>query len=257
MSKRSQSSVPDTEAGDNGDQETFMRRWARRKASTGRESSATDDAKAGASDESGRKSSDGSVDAAARRQASETGQLTPESAVQTEVAQTDPEKGDEDMPSLDTIDDGGSVADFFSSRVSPGLRKAALRRLFGQSTLQVVDDLDDYADDYTKLVKLGDLVTNEMRYRMEVVRKRLLEQKPEVAADESDVYDASVSTAAAAPDPVPQTPDGQAGQAEGAEEDQSGRAKRPVHHADQSSSDESSRNQGSTKESSENDPDPG
>lgn len=96
---------------------------------------------------------------------------------------SDEDKSDQDMPSLETIDEGGSVAEFFSPGVSKGLRRAALRRLFAQSKLPVGDDLDDYAGDYTNLTKLGDLVTNEMRHRFEVLRQRLARRADEELAE--------------------------------------------------------------------------
>lgn len=108
-------------------------------------------------------------------------------------------KGDEDMPPLESIDEGGSVAEFFSPGVSKGLRRAALRRLFAQSKLPVGDDLDDYAGDYTSLTKLGDLVTNEMRHRFEVLRQRLARRADEELA-ESDSAPGAASPPNAAAD---------------------------------------------------------
>lgn len=187
--------VPDTEAGENGEPDAFLLRWARRKARAERDSS-TDGKGVKAIDESG----DESVDGEARRPSTESEQAGPDAPDRVEADETEAEKGDEDMPPLDSIDQGGSVADFFSSKVSPALRQAALRRLFGQSTLPVGDDLDDYAEDYTKFTKLGDIVTTEMRHRMEVVRKRLLERNPEAGPADAAAGDDPELASAAEPD---------------------------------------------------------
>jgi hypothetical protein len=112
----------------------------------------------------------------------EAAQVTAETA-----ADVEPEPpSDEDMPPLESIDQGGSVAAFFSPRVSAGLRRAALRRLFAQPEFSGEDLLDDYARDYTKRAPLGDIVTADMRYRAEQARK-LAERKLKAAleADEA------------------------------------------------------------------------
>lgn len=203
MSKPSERDAPDTQAGDPGEKDTFMLRWARRKAS-GRRDSTSPGAKPG--EGSDPESVPESGDAAPRRQASEEaqGQVDRTPGSEPVEAEAETAKGDDDMPPLDSIDDGGSVAEFFSARVSPGLRKAALRRLFGQATLPVVDELDDYAGDYTKFTKLGDIVTSEMRYRLEVARRRLLARADEAADDEAGPNRAQVSLAGSTPARVPQ-----------------------------------------------------
>lgn len=171
---------------DGREPEPFIRRWTRRKADAG---------------ESGRRREPEQRDPAAPDSANaDPAEYEPDAAYAAEAPGRDADgigadRGDADMPSLDSIDEGGSVADFFSSRVSPGLRRAALRRLFAQSALPVVDDLDDYADDYTKFTRLGDLVTNEMRHRLEVARQRLAQRAEERLAAED-------SASAAAPRPT-------------------------------------------------------
>jgi hypothetical protein len=92
--------------------------------------------------------------------------------------------GDEDMPPLESIDQGGSVTPFMSPRVTEGLRRAALRRLFRQPKYNVVDMLDDYAEDYSTPVPLGDIVTSDMRYRAEQAAKRMKEKLKESLAEE-------------------------------------------------------------------------
>ena len=93
-------------------------------------------------------------------------------AVDPEVDEPEP-PGDEDMPPLESLDQGGSIKPFMSPRVSEGLRRAALRRLFRQPKYNVVDMLDDYAEDYSTPLALGNIVTADMRYRAEQAAKRM------------------------------------------------------------------------------------
>lgn len=232
---------PRSGAAENGDTDTFLLRWAKRKARAERDSSSTDETDAESIQEAG----DQSGGSGGRQQSAGTDPAAPVADSQAEPVEVKEEKGDEDMPSLDTIDQGGSVADFFSSKVSPALRQAALRRLFGQGTLQVGDDLDDYAGDYTKFTKLGDIVTTEMRHRMEVVRKRLLERNAESGHAEPRADDESAAVAASSAEPESEaTDDGHARRRDG-EEFVEGDAE---HRSDETRI---------TKESTRHDPDPG
>lgn len=182
MKERKDATESNRETDTGGDSDPFLKRWAKRKSRAERKSSSTESAVDESPGEPGHDS--GGSGNPREAGALEVDRSMSDAASPDESADVEQEKGDEDMPSLDTIDQGGSVADFFSSRVSPALRQAALRRLFAQSSLPVGDGLDDYAEDYTKLTKLGDIVTTEMRHRMEVVRKRLLDRKQET--DPSD-----------------------------------------------------------------------
>ena len=96
-----------------------------------------------------------------------------------------PEKTDEDMPDLETIDDTTDMSDFFSPGVSDELRNQALRRLFHLAKFNVMDGLDDYCGDFRSYQPLGDLVTADMRHRMEVAQRRLAELREPGAADEA------------------------------------------------------------------------
>jgi hypothetical protein len=183
---------PQGEAEDRGEDESFLRRWNRRKGEA-----------AGRSDQSGQSDSRPPESERATASTGEPGGSVASAEADAGEARGEDARGDEDMPSLDTIDEGGSVADFFSPNVSRGLRRAALRRLFAQSELPVVDELDDYAGDYTKYTRLGDLVTNEMRYRLEVARQRLAKRAEErLAAAETpaETLSATDTPGAAAPD---------------------------------------------------------
>lgn len=186
MNDRKNPSEPNSESGENEESSPFLQRWARRKARAGLESSATDERETESRGVAG-----GDIDDDSKpQQATDNDRSRADPTSQGGLGEAEPdggelEKGDEDMPPLDTIDQGGSVADFLSSRVSPALRQAALKRLFAQSSLPVGDALDDYAEDYTKFTKLGEIVTTEMRHRMDVVRQRLLDRKQETEQSEA------------------------------------------------------------------------
>jgi hypothetical protein len=86
--------------------------------------------------------------------------------------------GDEDMPPLESLDESSDYSGFLSPRVSEELRQLALRKLFFGSAFNVCDGLDDYAEDFTSFEKLGDLMTADLRHRLEREARR------EQAADE-------------------------------------------------------------------------
>lgn len=79
---------------------------------------------------------------------------------------------DEDMPPLDSLDEDSDYSEFLSPGVSESLRNAALRKMFLSPKFNVVDGLDDYADDFTKFAPLGDIVTSDMRHQMELAEER-------------------------------------------------------------------------------------
>jgi len=69
---------------------------------------------------------------------------------------------DSDMPPLESLDESSDYSVFLSEKVSKSLRKAALRKMFHLPALNVVDGLDDYAEDYTHFEPLGDILTHDM-----------------------------------------------------------------------------------------------
>jgi hypothetical protein len=117
---------------------------------------------------------------------------------------------DEDMPPLESLDADSDYSGFLSRGVSEALRRKALSKLFRGAHFNVTDGLDDYAEDFTKFAPLGDIVTADMRYRMEQAAKRLLgDEDPEArlasGADEvaAEQPSAPASEPAADPDQDP------------------------------------------------------
>lgn len=90
---------------------------------------------------------------------------------------------DEDMPALETLDEHSDYTGFLSPGVSDELRRRALRKLFHTAGYNVRDGLDDFDEDYTRFEKLGDIVTADMRHRLEMEAEKL---RRSVAGLESD-----------------------------------------------------------------------
>ena len=101
----------------------------------------------------------------------------PEPVVGQESAEGEaaPPLTDAEMPPLESLDQRSDYSGFLSPGVSETLRRKALAKLFHSPAFNVTDGLDDYAEDFTQFVPLGNLVTAEMRHRMEQTAKRLLE----------------------------------------------------------------------------------
>ena len=117
-----------------------------------------------------------------------------------------PELTDADMPPIESLTVDSDYSGFLSSKVSESLRRAALRKLFHSSELNVIDGLDDYAEDFTSFAALGDLVTAEMRHRIEVearkqaeAAKQTLLQDPEAPAEDGADDAHTAATAQAEP----------------------------------------------------------
>jgi hypothetical protein len=89
---------------------------------------------------------------------------------------TEPEQPvltDEDMPPLESLDQDSDYSGFLSPGVSEDLRQLALSKLFRSAKFNVVDNMNDYAEDYTKWVPLGDVITCDMRFAMERAKEKL------------------------------------------------------------------------------------
>ena len=147
-----------TETGTSLDAEGPLRRWARRRREVAREEEALAEARRGAARE------DGPED---RKEVPEPGADATEPAGVEDRVLTD-----EDMPSLESLDENSDYSSFLSPGVSERLRRRALRKLFASAVFNVPDGLDDYADDFTSFEALGDIVTSDMRHQAEVEEER-------------------------------------------------------------------------------------
>jgi hypothetical protein len=86
-----------------------------------------------------------------------------------------PAKTDADMPSIDLLTADSDLSGFLSPGVSESLRREAMRKVFSQSRYNLVDGLDDYAEDYTRFQPLGDLLTAGLRRHRQRIAARVRE----------------------------------------------------------------------------------
>jgi hypothetical protein len=148
------------------DGESALSRWSRRKLEarqeSGRETQPADELPPGSPDE--------------------TQQALDKDGGETEK----PVLTDADMPDIDTLDENSDYSMFMSSGVSDKLRNMALRKLFGAPAFNIRDGLDEYDDDFTSFEKLGDIVTSDMKHRIEMEQQRLREELAEKQQAEAD-----------------------------------------------------------------------
>lgn len=78
-----------------------------------------------------------------------------------------PPLADADMPPLASLSGNSDAAAFMSPGVSDSLRRRALRRIFSSQKFNLRDGLDDYDEDFSSFIPLGDVVTAEMRRQWE------------------------------------------------------------------------------------------
>ena len=102
-----------------------------------------------------------------------------------------------ELPPIESLDDDSDYSPFLAAGVAPDKQREALRRLFHSPKFNVRDGLDDYDLDFTNPEPLGDIVTAEMRRRMQMELERLagLDDEDEVAEEavaavQSDEHDA-------------------------------------------------------------------
>jgi len=158
-------------ARDEGGEEKFLDRWARRKQ---------------ADQQGGAITEPRSVATAAAPAVSHA-----EPVVEQEEQQ---ELTDADMPPIDSLDGDSDFSVFMSPGVSEQLRTQALRKLFHLPAFNVTDGLNDYDEDYTRFAGLGNVVTQEMQRML----KR--ELAAEVEAEAEPVATTAVSVEPAATD---------------------------------------------------------
>lgn len=133
-------------------------------------------------------------------QALSTTDAEPDDPAHAPDVATPPPLTDADMPPLESLTDDSDFTGFLSSEVSDALRRKALRKLFLSERFNVIDELDDYNEDFTTFEALGNIVTAEMRHRTEVdeeIRARRLAEEAE-----DGPLDTTESAAASDTDPT-------------------------------------------------------
>jgi len=94
---------------------------------------------------------------------------------------------DADMPSIETLTEDSDFSGFMSEGVSDELRNLALRKLFRAPVFNIRDGLDEYDEDYTSFEKLGDIVTADMKHRIEMQEQKLREKLAAEAEAEEEL----------------------------------------------------------------------
>jgi hypothetical protein len=91
-----------------------------------------------------------------------------------------PETPMPELPPLDQLTPDSDFSAFMDPRVDERLRRLALKRLFSDPRLNVVDGLDDFAEDYTLLEDLP----QELVAKLEHARSTLRRPDPEAEKEQ-------------------------------------------------------------------------
>jgi hypothetical protein len=86
-----------------------------------------------------------------------------------------PEASLPELPPLDKLSPDSDFSAFMDRRVDDGLRRLALKKLFGDPRLNAADGLDVFSEDYSKLEDLP----QEMVAKLEHMRRTLRRAEPE------------------------------------------------------------------------------
>jgi hypothetical protein len=101
-----------------------------------------------------------------------------------------PEEAPE-LPPLESLDENSDYSAFLGDGVPADLKQKALRKLFHGPKFNVRDGLDDYDWDFSNPEPLGDIITAEMRYRVERELERL------AGLDEDEEHEEDTTSVAA------------------------------------------------------------
>jgi hypothetical protein len=102
---------------------------------------------------------------------------------------------DADTPPIEDLDRDSDYSAFMSPKVSPELRRQALRKLFHQPEFNVRNRLDCHVGDFTRFEPLGDTVTADMRHQMERTARARSTDLGEHGLKESPADDRAVQQA--------------------------------------------------------------
>ena len=78
-----------------------------------------------------------------------------------------------ELPPLESLGEDSDYSAFLRDGVPANLKQKALRKLFHSPKFNIRDGLDDYDLDFSNPEPLGDVITAEMRYRIERELERL------------------------------------------------------------------------------------
>ena len=161
------------------EQEAFLTRWSRRKA-LARKGEELEEPAADSDDAPLPPEAEAGQDVAPPEQRELQEPREEDAAAEEEAAE---------LPPLESLGEDSDYSAFMREGVPADLKQDALRKLFHSPKFNIRDGLDDYDLDFTNPEPLGDIVTAEMRYRIEQELKRLagLDEDEEIPEDESAV----------------------------------------------------------------------
>jgi hypothetical protein len=124
-----------------------------------------------------------------------------------------------ELPPIDSLTPESDFSAFMHAQVDEKLRRAALKKLFSDPAFNVVDGLDDYAEDFTKLEALAEGAAAGLEH----AKRTLLGRDPDAPAPQATDTVEEASTADAG-EAAPAAP---ANDAEAAGEQETARQDRP------------------------------
>ena len=101
--------------------------------------------------------------------------ITPEDSSSAPAAEEAglPEETAPELPPLESLDEDSDYSAFLGDGVPADVKQQALRKLFHSPKFNIRDGLDDYDWDFSNPEPLGDIITAEMRYRVQRELERL------------------------------------------------------------------------------------
>lgn len=91
---------------------------------------------------------------------------------------------DDDMPAIESLSEESDYSQFLSSGVSDELRNLALRKLFNLPQFNIVDGLNDYDEDFSKMPALSQEVVARMRSWMQDKQEQVVNETGDETGDE-------------------------------------------------------------------------
>ena len=99
------------------------------------------------------------------------------------------------LPPIDQLTPQSEFKEFMQAKVSDGVRRAALKKLFADPRFNVIDPMDVYIDDYTN----GETISAEMLAQLEHSKSTLNPPQPEAEKKVNESAEQAAAPAADAP----------------------------------------------------------
>lgn len=119
--------------------------------------------------------------------------LEPAERIDARTGKPIDELTDEDLPALDSIGPDSDVSAFLGKRISPELRRQALRRLFAQPKFNTVCLCAEYAENYANFTPLGSVVPHDLKLQLAREAERAARALAERMSGAGDAADAGAS----------------------------------------------------------------